>query len=1374
MAYQALLKHIADGGQAHWVQQSFTDTGVTYPAGTITTPDELSSESFSSYIITNSRMITPSLALQATGTRVAIFRSSVSATSYGAASWEVADVRQALDGYLNGTLAYDILSEDELTRSNLTNYAILILPAIRQGNESDVTTRIGEAGLAAIADFVHSGGTLYTQSNGASIGEAAGLVAAGTINLNQQLRLAASAPVNTGMLRIQDSSSPLSFSWITNTLYLLNDPPLSATDGLTTVATLSNLDSTEAPAILSGQVGAGRVILVAGHPTAPLHPEQLPIFLNAVFWALGVPAELSADAVQIYNPSLDSHLLPAYEPGTPISVTLSFTNLWDTPVSHMVVTQTINPKFVVRSNSFSSTDQTSIISDTAGTQVVWNIGTVPPGTISLNFQIETGSESLARGTISAASGKATFDYNQHTYTINHQPITLTARMAARIAGEREIEGDRQYWLPATGIDLDIRLPLENKEDTLAHNIVVTDVIPLLTPIVSMADQSQILHQTNGQTVWIQNEVKFYNEQGSPFTPPDGYNNTETIGLSDWDGTVASFALPNDTQVMFIKGGTSTAESIDCTGNVITIPSAYKDVITVTKDHRLLLPVKVLTWTQGEWAGYAAKQPAIRYHIKSQELFGRRVTFSDDTHTHTGDVVIDGPEGTIFTHLGDSPQVSLTYLQATKTYVPTAPATPEIHYTDLWGRPHSTTLRSTFYNIFSWASCPTGTEDCTGETHASLGVTFRMLADLNGDGLRNEETLTFPSHTNSADLDIVIKIRSLGGQIAENQLVIDTNIFRGLGFRIKPRSGSWRSSWNSSDNSGILLSVTTQNGYDQLLFVHGLAAHDISTITLQAEISGTSSTISEGMMKLQDGVRLTYRKTNNGQNRYEISNTSPQGIIGSDPNLLIRPKVTPNQINIYGGDLYLVYEIDDANDPRSLTRNGTGDPFLQTYGFGDLSATTYVGGENGNQILHSRVAPGEFTRIRIEITNNQSNDVTEIQVVPQPPTGIRITRSYTSTIPTALMGEGATLYAESIPAVGHGLYLFDVSVDPNYSGARGETIEIPINVTANGLPTSFKVPPAQIGIPDTKGYVARIFGPAYNITLSDLLPTYVTPLKATLANAANVNALLGASNQTDRNTIFQSLTTAVGFQTDGQNIRYELPANTSEQIYNLHSDHRLFVITHATIQAPQAGTIAASQGAIINYADEHGRTWTTTGEAQTVEASGAIMRVAYNCVDVSTGVIEAGIGCILNSHTSNTVTLEVRIANNGDYPAQDVHVSLTIPTGITIVSSTPQAQITNQTVTWKPGDIAPGGAVLYQLKLFTPATTTTAATPASIESITNELLVISQSEAQFTDGRSGHVITAQAGDSLRLPVAEFILDTDHFYNTYLPLIEKTSL
>lgn len=1094
-------------------------------------------------------------------------------------------------------------------------------------------------------------------------------------------------------------------------------------------------------------------------------------------WAIGHPAELFGQAVQVYNPDLDPNLLPAYEPGTPVSVTLMFANLWDTPMSNVVISETIASGFVVDMGSITPPDMggnpsVTVLSGTTGTQVIWRFDSVSPGEVALGFVARTGDEMLNQGTLTFATGQATFMHEGREHQVRHTPFTLASRMAARLVADRDIEADRQYVIPSDGIYLNADLSLENKEDTLASQVIVTDVVLLIAPIVNIDDQETILDQNNGETIWVRNEPFFYNEPDDPYIPADGYAPGDYLTLADWDGQYAVFDVPFGTH------GEVLSPTLQGTGNYVTIPATYTNYISLTKDDKLLLPVKVLTWTLNDWPGYHYEEPAIRYGIHSSELFSRTVTFAGDPGIAPDQVVIQGTAGSVYTNLGDYPIFYRDHVTSGQVYVPQSPVTPTITYQDIWARPHTTTLRSAFYDIFSWASCQCG--PIPVDRHAGLNVTFGMKADTNADGERNEDVLLYPGRLDGANLDIVIKSRNMGDSIPSDQMVIDMGMFKGLGIIIAPRSGDWESSWHSDTPGTQLVEVQKTAGYDHLYFQHGIAPNETEEIVLEATISSFKGRIAEGMLKLHDGARLTYRQQAAGPSRYEVYDTHVQGVLGAGAEITVRKQGTPVLVNTYGDTLYYVITLDDPSDPRVLRRNGSGDPFLQSYGYTDLVATTYVGGRDQRNVLHSIVQPGEQTRIRVEINNNTGVEFTNVVVTPQPGAGITVTKSYTNTVPPSIYYDLPFMYAETIPDAGRGVYYFDVDVSPDYSGPRGQMVEIPLLFSGDGAPAEFAIPPARLGIADAGGNVYYVSSPATSLQLKDYLPPEVQMLDAVVATASDVNALSNATTTDQRAEVFDAFAAAnhITFtaKPDGE-VLFGVSGTALSRIYDPSGDHRLFVIAKGEMYPTQAGPTFANYGAQATFHDEFGMQWQVNSDPLLVEVHGAAVEATYECTEVTTSTVMLAegsdvIGCILSSGSLNRVSLKAYISNRGDYPAQDVTAELAIPIGIDIVEASSNASVSSDNiVTWQVGDLAPGGWVEVSLVLslhlnedgtidwYGPDMARTTAQNVSLADTQKTIEVINHSDGRFVETFSQQLIESRVGDALNLPVHIVGSDTD---------------
>ena len=130
-------------------------------------------------------------------------------------------------------------------------------------------------------------------------------------------------------------------------------------------------------------------------------------------------------------------------------------------------------------------------------------------------------------------------------------LEIDALMAARLVGDRDIELDGIYPLSSEGDYFDIALTLENKEETGAQSIVVTDVVALISPIVDVDDQRlipQVVTDTWGasstdsleDTLWALNEVFFYDTPAPVYPLPDHVDGAATIAsgtvytLTTWE------------------------------------------------------------------------------------------------------------------------------------------------------------------------------------------------------------------------------------------------------------------------------------------------------------------------------------------------------------------------------------------------------------------------------------------------------------------------------------------------------------------------------------------------------------------------------------------------------------------------------------------------------------------------------------------------------------------------------------------------------------------------------------------------------------------------------------------------------------------------
>ncbi|MCX7854872.1 MAG: hypothetical protein N2556_02650, partial [Anaerolineae bacterium] len=233
---------------------------------------------------------------------------------------------------------FDTLTETQIV-ADLADYDVLILPALRVGYADEVVAALGDPGLAAIRDFVLSGGFLYAQAEATLIAEAAGLIPTGTVN--PAIRVTDAD--NRGHLNVLLPDHPLAFSWLSDSTYVLNEPLITATPGLTIVATFADTSQPGSVAIAVATPGDGRVVLFNGHPSDTIadHPQVL----DALLWAMSERAGIYGTLCQQYSDAVPCDVIPAYEPGVPIRITTTFRNLWDGPLTGIVITETLHKGF---------------------------------------------------------------------------------------------------------------------------------------------------------------------------------------------------------------------------------------------------------------------------------------------------------------------------------------------------------------------------------------------------------------------------------------------------------------------------------------------------------------------------------------------------------------------------------------------------------------------------------------------------------------------------------------------------------------------------------------------------------------------------------------------------------------------------------------------------------------------------------------------------------------------------------------------------------------------------------------------------------------------------------------------------------------------
>ncbi len=1388
-AYQSAFRHLAEGGRL-W--RSAVTTTEALP-GDLIVPEGESWHCGRCTSLTSTVGEVPTRAYALYGDGVAVFRSSVRVPyeeGEVVAGWELASIRQLLDGYLGGALPYEVLTETTVV-SGLENDALLILPAYRLDAQEEVIARLEEAGgLEALRRFVEEGGTLYVQGTAAGLAERAGLLPEGSVDTTQSILdylQPEDAFENRGRLRIEQADSPMAYSWVTTTLYVLDDPLFYPDESTEVIATFVNTrDGTALPAIIRQPYGRGEVVAVFGHPTDERHRDEAPIFLDALMMALSSHVDFYGDAVQTFNPVYPSHEFPAYEV-VPVSATLHLRNLWDAPLHNAVVTETIAPGYRLLTTTVVPSPTAIFTAPDGSTQLVWVIGTLSAHVgITLDFRAETEPETLASGEAVFAQGVFYREEAGRPVLTRHKPFRLTSRMAARLVGDRDLEPDRHYRIPQEGLYLDLAMPLENKEETAALSPVLTDWVYLIAPIVDYADQHVILSTNDGETIWVRNEPYLWQSGNYPLW--DGaVAPTQTITIEDWR------ALPPDERHWCRFTSTygihtelplrATAPMTDY-GSFITIPPTYTDVLTVTDDHMLLLPCWPLVWHLGEMPPYWYDEPLIRYGVHSRELLGREVVFEGTPRE--GTVVLPNQAGSIYVAAGTEAVPFREYLEAATPYAPAAPSPSRLTYRDVWSRTHTMPLRATFYDVWDWDSCATCSPDF--EQHAGVNVTFGIWVDMDGDGFCERRVNDLPTRwPESIIVRYLAKTYSAdpngeGRTIDPDENLLLFPIFRGLGIRLAPWQGSWSRAYSPlTPGYASLVSVTTYPDRDELLFHLRIPLGTSNSFVLTATVENEEDN-REGQFKLDDGPRLIYHQVVAGPNRYEIYDGHTHVVEGYRSDGEVEKWGGPTAVSVYSDTLAFIYTMRDPYEPRQWISRY--DPFFKAWGYGDLVWSVYVGGHREKQLFHSYLHAGERTLVRLALENNTGITLTGLVPSLQLPRGMTATLLYTdpATAPEPIWAELAFLNRETVPDGWRSLWYFELEVgDDLPSELWNRIIEIPITVAADNLPHGYDVPPLHLAMVGEGDEVpAYLSAPATGLVLTDRLPSNVHLRSAAwITDATLLQALQQAAEvdaaHPDSDTLaalFTTMVPTIPFVEDANGVvTFELPSEARTLA------PQQAVAALATISRAHHGPNIVNEGPGIRYTDPFGVQWAASGNEVTVEAHGAAIWVDYFCEggwgespqSATADVLAVDGECYIPTYGPSEVLIRVTAYNAGDAIARDVTVTLTLPEGVTATEAIPPwSSLEGRELTWSLGDLAPAAWRQFEIVLYVEPEGAWEEESIPVTEGTRyvgKMTAIENSWGTFFDDFSHAVVSGEAAGPFRLNVRRVVK------SLYLPVLTR---
>lgn len=1469
-AYKACFEHVYNYGNLEWTASTSNPYhGNVYNAGTFISeysPATKTLISFMNFVGTpipdyvttepgvgtgNVLGVSKSYSLQPI--KIALFYSDLRDEYDQYITWEEGYFEQIFRMYLWGEY-FDRVSEKDIREGRLANYDLVIFPSVKKGYVQDVVATLSTTGLANLKSFVANGGILYTQGECVYLAEKLGLVGSGTVDLQTRV----TDGDNKGQLNVLEMSHPLTFSWLANETYVLDDPLLLEKSAVanatqTIIAKYSDTNHPDTPAIIYVEHQLGGAIMMPSHPSDKT--EYFPLVLDAVLLTMSRRAALTSDAVQRFCEDVPKDVIPGLEADVPVYVTVTFCNFWNNPLSDVVVKSVVQPGFnIVETKSEISPSPNSIqyqgtmtdLGPGTLTTITWSLGQVDKNTkLVFSFWVFTEANAIKKG--EAVVCKTSANYKEvpgGTATIYARDPKLSARMAARLVGDRALDKLTAYGIVGSGIFSDVVFPVENKEDTLAKNVNVQDLVALVAPIVDVIDNRKIVWSVGGTywdvgdgdaNGWVQNEAFFFDDPRYALPIEAENNRYKKFNIHNWDG-ITTYIYENPY------------------GAPIEIPEVYKKaqwgpgnnmpLISLAPNGDIILPAQKLTWTgtgtvwpYHQIPGYDFIDPLIRYGIRSEELpppYPGTSTDKNDIlpprtilmvtlpniperYVVNGKVLMNAKALFFVILLGSDENPYKQYLSQGIAYSPiptNIENLPKVKWEDIWGRLHSAPLR-TMDPQFKKSNdfFP------TVKVYPTVNDTYELYTEDDAPAVSGIPYTREPNERLYLEYDVKVPAKlhlivktwngsrefeqiynpSAAYKINKDQSLIVKDIFKGLGFDTRYER-YWLTDYQDIGNPTQLVDEKESPVFHTLYFNQALNTGEKEEIHIWADMKTYHPEVHyEGAMKVNDGSRYIFHKPLAGPNQYMVMDAHTQAVWGLSSDVEISKKVAPVNIGNYGDTVFHIIKVEDPYEPREFNM----ETYLKSYGFGRITANTFVGGRIDDQLCTPRLAPGETTFVRIEVCNNlgagADNPYTlrDVTITPDwtDPETYRIASPASperwmeikddellNTTPPVHQDLSYLLASQDEPKIPdgwRGIVYFKINTNvPNLiqdkDKGKVHKIKFKLNCTEPGnklMETKFEIPAAWIGIEDAQGHVLTSYGSSTIIHFTDRFPSFVQVQEAKLATAtqkAEFERLIGLDvNNKPRGTqaaaYFETgLTTNVGFSPNVGTVTFTLPTNAQQLPWYEDGTPRqdFYVMVKSITDSTRSGIKVVNEGPAMEFKDHFNQTGTAAGNLETVVVHGASMYQEYIINEIKR-VFNGEITDTLTLNELNEVKIRLFFLNTGDDIAETPQITMNLADGVTLVSVDPGTTTQQgKVVKWEygqGGNIAPGSEKNIYLTLsLIPTNPPSPAPPKGAQKApkptngTNYFDLIGSTSITYKDAFLGLQITPPPLGSLSLP------------------------
>lgn len=1333
-----------------------------YPTGTMVFEGDLGG-SFDKSVVTGTLNI-PAARILYPGS-VALFQSG---SSDSAASWEWLRFDVLFENWLWGDYA-TTFDEAELI-AEMAGYPLTILPA---GVTDDVRERFASEDTdvaTALYDYVvNDGGWVYAQADAAQLLELADLLPGGVVTLGAY-------DFATTSLAIDQTGLPLTTGWREWEIERWDDSPAfnlggeGDHDDIQVVARYSDNDE---PAVIMRPVGNGGVIVAGWHPTA--NTETFPVVIGAIYTALGQPVDLAVTVAHPYSGNVGGNVAPAFVTDFDIDVTSRLRHFAPTGLSNAYFTETIRADFELVSPP---TAEVGIVQVKPGpngtTQILWRLDAEDSGEGTLYLPLDSGvyelrytvrpanDTALQQGLATISSADFRYDLDDVTDAANRPNAVIRAELPPQVTHVSQSEHDNTYPLATTGFYRHYREVLENKSNTAAHNLVLTRTVPLLTFVQDAYTQTHFVRTVETtETVLIFNTLSGYDNPD--YLRPRGLQVDDwQLTLNDWDGQTR-VRLPNPENTAF------------------DYPAAFDDFfIEVLDNGDLLVPALDLVYELDTLLPYELKEYDMRFRSHSTELWDRGLSFSSDPVT--GTLVADGYGGSVYVVAGQNPVAA--QLAGGEINHPVALQPGGLHYADVWGRTqvNTDTFLADFFDIV-----PYGNIFNPDFVHDVDLATTVGLYDHDGQML-----LDYPTYQ-TATLEVQIALRSNLGLDADNVLV---QHWLSRGFITPIDFLNWES--NNPDFSLVDDFVLPDSPFRILNFQGGLAADEINTITLHAEVNPSAYDTYEGMLLFDGGSYLTNRSLPGGPSLYDRRYTPAYIEQGNRTHLELTQYLAPVDIGLHGATTYGVLHLQDSNEPHTFNP----EIYIDGTPAGDKTARVQVGGTVGDDIKYPVVDPGGDTLVYLYLTNGTADDWGNVAISVTTQADVMLTPVFVNELPPNIF-DGPFMHAQDIASLSRGVYAWRVDASQE---AAGGVYQINFELSGNSVPSAedFPMPPALIGIRGgdmrytmgqaTLGDLENVIAPytdledAYEFSnaLFDELKTAVAQ-DIDLEGTPNTDAFY--QDISESQTLIPTSTINLTGSTflPGKLNAYTLPGKWQTLPARVEGDllTDFYILSRYQVDPLPRGTFPLSYRPLIEEVDNHGIRSFVVGNSTDLTAHGAYLRAGYTVQSVTilgdeppqldrtaAARPEGTFGQILE------VDLEVWVVNDGDYIAESPRITVTLVEGVSFQSAAPEPlSVEEGRIVWElDNTIVPNYGDSVELILHVaddngePISVTTHSLvnqrPSAIRRFRIPLL--ESLDGRYIDTYGGRtVVEGRLADNLDVVVAL----AGRSYETFLPLVVK---